>query len=329
MKLRGIDFGSVHLASGTGGFKCDGSEYWYHKSGPHFLRPNFINATRTTKTATLNARTRQNGANMDLDKNLRPKEFFPRSIAINPFLCCSVNAIGLANPGLQTLLNLGIWQSWEKPFFLSLMAVADTVKERLSEWEQMIKILLEYKKEFVAPFAIQINLSCPNIGHNPDLFINESEQIFNICKKLQMPQVPKFNALQISAEIGARIGNHNECDALLISNTLPWKELPLWVRIVSFGTPFSPLLWRGIKQDGGYSGPFLRENVKKRIRELREYGFKKSIIACGNIVKLTHVNQMRNVGANAIEFATVAMTRPWRVQGIIQHANKIFEGGEK
>lgn len=108
MRLRGINFGKVHVASGAGGFKCDGREYWYHRIP--WIAPDFSGATKTTKTATRCARTILNGANMDLDEQLRPVEWFPRCIAVNPFLVCSVNAVGLANPGLVPLLDLGVWQ---------------------------------------------------------------------------------------------------------------------------------------------------------------------------------------------------------------------------
>jgi len=36
------------------------------------------------------------------------------------------------------------------------------------------------------------------------------------------------------------------------------------------------------------------------------------------------VDKMKEAGANAIEFATVAMLRPWRVKKIIKRANEIF-----
>lgn len=321
MKLRGIDFGRVHLASGVGGFKCDGSEYWQHQVPS--LRPDFTGAIKTVKTVTLHERTTQNGANMDLDDQLRPTETFPRCIAVNPVLCCAVNAVGLANKGLQAHLDMGIWQEWEDPFFLSLMATGATSSERMSEWAQMFKILSEYVPEFKAPFAVQENQSCPNAGLDPRELISDTEQVLSMGADHDLIQVPKFNVWQLSVVAVLGIGSHKHCDALLFSNTIPWGDLPLWVRLASFGTPFSPLRWRGVKQDGGYSGPFLLSQVEKRIRELRTLQFSKPIIACGGITKPDHVNHMRNAGADAVEFATVAMCRPHRVQSIIQRANSL------
>ncbi|KKS83835.1 MAG: hypothetical protein UV60_C0032G0004 [Parcubacteria group bacterium GW2011_GWA2_43_11] len=319
MRLRGIDFGRVHLASGTGGFKCDGTEYWYH--GTRFA-PDFTGATKNAKTVTLFERTTNNGANMDLDENLRPVERFPRCIAVNPFLCCSDNAAGLANWGIKKHLDSGVWQSWEAPSFVSLIAVGATLKERLREWGQMFAIFAEYLPDFKAPVAIQENHSCPTTGHNPHEYMlsTEPEQVLDIGADLGVPQIPKFNVMQLSLDAGLRIGAHKECDALLLSNTVPWMDLPLWMRLLSFGTPFSPLRWRGIKQDGGYSGPLLLPLVEEKIRTLRIWGFTKPIIACGGITKAKHVDRMCDAGADAIEFATVAMLRPWRVQEIIDRA---------
>lgn len=327
MKLRELEFGKISNAPGTLGFKCDGTEYWYHRYA--LLRPDFTGATKVAKTATLFARTTKNGANMDLDENLRPTEMIPRSIAVNPFLCCAVNAVGLANPGLQALLDLGIWQSWRVPFYISLMAVEDTRSRRIREWEKMMQTLIKHKREFKAPFALQKNHSCPNvqsakINYNQASFASEVEESFDVCAKLGVPQVPKFSVPQISMEMLMRIGNHKECDAVLLSNTIPWGQLPLWVRLASFGTPFSPLRWRGIKQDGGYTGPFLRHQVLGCIRELREYGFKKPIIACGGITKPIHIIQMRDAGASAVEIGLVAMLRARRVPKIIAQANTLI-----
>ncbi len=323
MKLRGIDFGRVHLASGTGGFKCDGSEYWLHRIP--YLRPDFTGATKTTKTVTLHERNTQNGANMDIDDELRPTEVFPSCIAVNPILCCAVNAVGLTNKGLRAHLDMGIWQEWTKPFFLSLMATGATLSERMREWEQMDQILLEYKNGFNAPVAIQRNLSCPNAGVNikSSTLIKESEYALEGGSVLGWPQVPKFNVWQLPIEAAMEIGSNENCDALLFSNTIPWGDLPRWLRLVSFGTLFSPLRWRGIKQDGGYSGPFLLPQVEKMVRELRAHGFEKPIIVCGGITKPKHVNRVCNARADAYEFATVAMLRPWRVQPIIQREKSL------
>ncbi len=130
MKLQGIDFGRVHLASGAGGFKCDSSEYWHHQIP--YLKPNFTNIIKTVKTMTLRERTTQSGANMNLDDKLRPTEILPRCIAFNPFLCCIVNATAAPNKSLRTHLDMGFMQEWTEPFFISLMATGVTLNSPLN-----------------------------------------------------------------------------------------------------------------------------------------------------------------------------------------------------
>jgi dihydroorotate dehydrogenase len=320
MKLHNIEFGPVHLAAGTGGFHCDGSEYWLHRT---WFRPDFTGATKTAKTVTLHPRDTTTGANLPLDEQLRVTEWFPRCIAVNPILCCSVNAVGLANKGLRWHLDQGVWQEWAEPFFISLMAVGATRAERMKEWETMFALLAQYQESFHAPFAIQENFSCPNTEHETytqhELDAEVSEVLYRGAS-LGVPQVPKFGVTQIDVVKGRMIGDHSHCAGIVLSNTIPWYDLPLWVRLVSFGTPWSPLRWRGISQPGGYAGPFLRTLVIHKIHNLRAIGFTKPIIACGGITHPNHVNQMRDIGADAIEFGTVAMLRPWRVQPIIERA---------
>lgn len=321
MELRGIRFGRINYAAGAGGFHCDGTEYHHHNKG--FLDPDFSEYTNVVKTITLNARTTANGANMELDENLRPVELFPRCIAVNPFLCCSVNAAALPNEGTVAHLDRGVLQQWTRPFYLSLMSVATTREQRLQEWQMKYQILAERKKEFNAPFAVQQNMSCPNGGLDPKGLVEETIPCLDAGAILDAPKVVKFNVMHLSVESALEIEKHPEFDGLLISNTIPWYDLPLWVRLLSFGTPFSPLRWRGIKQDGGYAGPYLLHLVENKTRELRLAGFKKRIIVCGGITKPKHVNRICSAGGDAVEVATVTMIRPWRVGPIGQRANSL------
>ena len=57
---------------------------------------------------------------------------------------------------------------------------------------------------------------------------------------------------------------------------------------------------------------------------MRYAGIKTSIKGGGGIMSSDDADRMKAAGANAIEFATVAMLRPWRIKKIIKRAEKIF-----
>src|SRR5258708_7537885 len=123
MKLRGIEFGNVFGVSGVQGFFGEG--YWFHNLP--WVKPDFTGMTFVSKTATLFA----NKGNMPLTKNHQPEKFFPSCVKVKPFKGLTLNSVGLSNPGLCALFGEGKWQKLQKPFFISIMSLADTSEKRI------------------------------------------------------------------------------------------------------------------------------------------------------------------------------------------------------
>ena len=165
MKLREIDFGNVLGASGVQGFFGEG--YWFHKAWSLFGLLDFKSITFVAKTATL----LPHKGNMSLTRSYTPKNPFPGCVKIKLRRGVMLNSIGLSNPGLGALLDTGKWQERTKPFFLSIMSLADTSQKRLEEFSIMVEMIGLCKDSFSAPFGLQINLSCPNNRHDPHKLI--------------------------------------------------------------------------------------------------------------------------------------------------------------
>ena len=123
MKLRGIDFGCVLDASGTEGFFGEG--YPYQKA----LRVNFSGATFVAKTVT--SRPRAGNMRMRRDGSLPWWPLRPDCIVVKLRKGVALNAVGLSNPGAESLLSQGKWQKRKDPFFLSFMAISATKEERM------------------------------------------------------------------------------------------------------------------------------------------------------------------------------------------------------
>jgi len=201
------------------------------------------------------------------------------------------------------------------------MAIGKTPTERLAEYLGFAEIVKRtvQKTPFLAPFALQINASCPNVGLNLDAVVSETCSALEIFEPLNNPLIIKVNAL-ISPEAAKSIMSRSACDAITCSNTIPWGKLPhliCWKDL--FGTSTSPLEHLG---GGGLSGAPLLPIVCDWISKAREVGITKPIIGCGGILSKQDATAMLDSGASAIEIGSAAFLRPWRVAGIISHTNQ-------
>lgn len=305
MRLKGIEFGKVLGASGVQGFFGEG--YWFH----HCLRPiglDFSDITFVAKTTTLQPRA----GNMLLRNDFTPKAMFPRCIYAKPWRGMALNAIGLSGPGAVALFETGLWQKREEPFFLSFMPVGGSENERMSELSSFVKLLQSYLPSFRAPVGLQINYSCPNVGHRPDMFFNEVGSGLSVASQLGIPLMPKFNLL-IPAAVARDISNHPFCDALCISNTVPYGELPDKIDWQKLFGPTSPLQQYG---GGGLSGKPLLPILLEWLDNARSAGITKPINAGGGILSLGDARRVLEHGADSIFLGSISFLRPWRIARI-------------
>ena len=312
MQLRGIDFGNVFGASGVQGFFGEG--YWFHKMW-HLFGLNFNGMTFVAKTATLLPRK----GNMLLTRHYTPRYPFPGCVKVKPFRGIMLNSVGLSNPGLGALLGTGEWQKRTKPFLLSIMSLAETPKKRLEELRIMVETIGFVKDGFSAPFGLQINLSCPNTGHDPRELIGESARVLEIAASLGVPVMPKYSIVSAPIQAVRELNDHSGCDAICVSNALlfGWQGID-WHN--TWGSKTSPLAKLG---GGGLSGKTLCPLVCEWIARLRDAGFTKPINGGGGILCSEDVNRYHGAGASSIFLGSVAVLRPWRVETIINQANNL------
>lgn len=316
MKLRGIEFGSVIGASGIGGWFGEG--YSYHallKLIPGF---GMEGMTLTAKTTTLKARK----GNMPLSKKdgLSPSELYPESIVVRFGAGTVLNAVGLSGPGLEFLLKTNRWQKIEKPFLLSFMSIGETREERLQELREAVALLKKELPNFKAPVGLQINFSCPNTGHAQEELVADIHESLKIASELGVPLVPKISVM-IPPDKAKEIMQDPNCDALAVSNTVPWGDLPADVRKMFFRTETSPLAKFG---GGGISGKYLLPLVEQWLYQFKKFNVGKPIIAGGGILKPHDVNRLVEAGASAISPGSVVMLRPWNMKAIIKRGHQLL-----
>jgi dihydroorotate dehydrogenase len=312
VKLRGIDFGNILGASGVQGFFGEG--YWFHKVW-HLFGLNFDGMTFVAKTTTLLPRK----GNMPLTRHYTPRYPFPRCVKAKPFQGVMLNSVGLSNPGLGALIGTGEWQKQTEPFLLSIMSLADTSNKRLEELRLMVETIGFAKESFSAPFGLQINFSCPNTEHDPRELIGESAKVLEIVASLNVPVMPKYSIASAPIEAVRELNDHPGCDAICVSNTLPfgWQGVD-WQSV--WGSKTSPLAKLG---GGGLSGKTLCPLVCDWIARLRDTGFTKPINGGGGILSPEDVSCYHDAGASSVFLGSVAVLRPWRVKAIINQANNM------
>lgn len=312
MVLRGIDFGHVLGASGVQGFFGEG--YWFHNL-PVF-GADFRGMTFVAKTATLLSRA----GNMPLTQDFRPRSPLPACIKVKWWDGQMLNAVGLSNPSLAGLLGTGRWQERIEPFFISIMSLEQHPLRRQAELRLMVDLLEFARDSFQAPYGLQINLSCPNTDHDPKDLIREAAISLEIASRLNVPLMPKFSIASAPIEAILELESHPDCDAICVSNTIPfgWKGLD-WEKV--WGTRTSPLAHL---KGGGLSGRALLPLVCAWIRELRAAGFTKPINGGGGIMSRRDIGPYVQAGASSIFLGSVAALRPWQVQEIIRFARRTF-----
>ncbi len=321
MRLRGIEFGNVWGQSGVQNFFGEG--YPYHK----FWKPlglRFNGCTFVSKTTTVHPRK----GKMPMKKDgITPSEIIPKCIYIDFWEGVALNAVSLSGPGLEALLNDGRWQRMAHPFMISYMSVESSEAGRLQETREFVSIMSKRLKEFRVPWAIQRNYSCPNVGNVPrpeDEFVSEVERDLSLLGRLDVPIVVKL-AVTTAPKTALKIANYDCCDAVTVSNTIPWGKLPdliNWKKL--FGTDISPLQAR-IGMDGGLSGKPLLPLVVDWLKEAKDLHFRKPIAAGGGIMGPGNIWPLVASGADAICVGSgVSMLRPWRMQRTINEANRLL-----
>jgi len=310
MRLRGIEFGRVLGASGVQGFFGEG--YRTHRLlGP--FGPKFKGVTFVAKTCTLLPRA----GNMPLRPDFTPRDLFPDCIVVRPLKGVVLNAVGLSNPGIEALLEAGLWQQRTEPFMLSFMSVAPTRDERLQELVRFVRILLEHQREFRAPFGLQLNYSCGNTGHDLGELMHEVQDGLRAAAALRVPLLPKL-AVTMPTRAISDIAKMGECDAIVFTNAIKWGELPdkiPWERL--FGSKTSPLARYG---GGALIGRALLPLLESGLEQLKWANVTKPTNALGGITCAADVARVAPY-CFSIGVGTVAIVRPTNIPEIVEAAD--------
>lgn len=316
MELLGTNSGKAWGASGVDGFFGEG--YAHHPLLKLLFGVDLNRVVFTAKTTVLLSRE----GNLPLNREFKPLYPLARCVRIKFVRGVMLNAVGLSGPGIGALLGTGKWQQRTKPFWLSVMSVARTTKQRMEELRIIVDMLGFCLGDFRARIGVHINLSCPNAEDDPAILFHESSQALDVASPLRAAGVPlmlKYSIASAPPKQVAELNDHPYLDGICVSNTLPfgWPGID-WMKV--WGSNISPLARFG---GGGLSGAPLRRLGCDWIKEVRDRGFLKHINGGGGILHPKHVDDYHAADASSVFIGSVVNLRPWQFNGIISRANKL------
>ncbi len=203
-----------------------------------------------------------------------------------------LNTIGLQNIGVKKFTDTKL----DDILKLKVPIIVSVAGACVSDYVQTVKIL----NSFTKIFAIELNLSCPNlkktiISQDVELFSNIITSVKKISKfpviaKLS-PQVQDIAALSLTAEnCGA--------DAVTLTNTFPAMAIDI--------NTFKPKL-STVK--GGMSGPCVKPMALRCVFDAYQK-IKIPIIGCGGISNSNDVIEFFLAGASCVSIGTQVLVEP-------------------
>jgi len=331
MKIKKLDFKHfVFGQAGVQGFFGELDEHRHHRWFNLIPGFSFKNMVFVAKTITIDPRIYPSSSNTELRDGYKVKRFFPKSIWVSIksfFNGYMLNAVGLANLGATQMFSYGKWQQRKEPFLLSFMPVGKTLEEKIEEAKKFCEIVLTCYWDLEINFALQVNFSCPNTGHDQKQDPSEIIAILKVIRE-KIPElilIPKFNLL-IEPETISILKFY--CDAFCLTNTIGFGEMEDsvdWKKL--FPNEKSPLTKHfGGKFKGGLSGKPLFPLLVKWIDKMQKYDNTVIIIAGGGIMQkrdILKLSQFKII--HGVALGSVATIRPWRLQSLIKYGNEIFE----
>lgn len=224
--------------------------------------------------------------------------------------CGMLNAIGLANPGLESFIKTEI------PF-LSKLETNVIVSVSGGAIEEYIQIV-EKLNDFDCIDGFELNVSCPNVKHggmafgkNPAIVADLVESIRKITlRTLIVKLTPNVTDIAEVGEAAVEAG----ADCLAAINTILGMDFDIRTR--------KPILGN---ITGGLSGPAIKPVALARVFELRKALPETPIIGIGGIAKPEDAICHLLAGADAVQVGSGQFPRPLLPIEIIDYLPKYCE----
>lgn len=215
-----------------------------------------------------------------------------------------LNAIGLQNPGLETVMNQILPDLAQKHPELPIIAnvAGSTVEDYVLVCQEISQA--ENVK------AIELNISCPNVKHGGITFGTDPAVAGALTEAVKkVSQVPIYVKLSPNVTDIVPIAKAIEAggaDGFTMINTLLGMRIDLKTR--------KPIL---ANQTGGLSGPSIKPVAIRLIKQVAQVS-QLPIIGMGGVMSVDDVLEMYLAGASAVAVGTANFTDPYICPKLIE-----------
>lgn len=215
-----------------------------------------------------------------------------------------INAIGLQNPGVDKVISDEI-PKLSKVY--SKLVIANVGGHSFQEYIETVEKFNDVEKVF----AVELNISCPNVkgggmafGTNPDTVESLVKEIKKVSTK---PIIVKLSPNVTDVTILAKAAENGGADGLSLINTLVGMRIDLKTA--------KPII--SVKS-GGYSGPGVFPVAVNMVYKVREKTTL-PIIGMGGISSANDVIEMMYAGANAVMVGSYNLVNPYGSKEIVDN----------
>ncbi len=197
-----------------------------------------------------------------------------------------VNSIGLQNPGVDEFMkNLG-------DFDLGVPILVSIAGETVDEFRELCERISGDERVF----AIELNLSCPNVEHGGLTFCagtSSVEEVVSACRKVS--EKPLSVKLTFEGVVGNAIAAEaSGADALTVMNTIPALTVDAEVRKVLV--------------KGGLSGPAIKPVAMRAVYDVSG-AVDIPVLASGGVSTGLDVAEFMMAGATVAQIGTASFVR--------------------
>lgn len=221
-----------------------------------------------------------------------------------------INAIGLQNPGVDNVVN---HELVELDKVYKDQIIANVGGHSVFEYVETVKKFNESNKVF----AIELNISCPNVsgggmafGVDPDTAHNLVKEVKKVCKK---PLIVKLSPNVTDIVAMAKAVEAAGADAISLINTMVGMRINL-----KTGEPIISI------KKGGYSGPGIFPVALRMVYEV-SHAVSIPIIGMGGVTTAYEVVEMMYAGASLVQIGAANLVDPYVCQKIINDLPKVMK----
>lgn len=221
-----------------------------------------------------------------------------------------INAIGLQNPGVDKVVT----EEMEKlSQVYDDLVIANVGGHSVSDYVETVKKFNDCDKVF----AIELNISCPNVkgggmafGTNKDVAYNLVKAVKEVCKKpLIVKLSPNVTDIVEMAQAVERAG----ADAISLINTMLGMRINL-----KTGQPIISI------KKGGYSGPGIFPVALRMVYEVSN-SVNIPVIGMGGVSNAYEVLEMMYAGASLVMIGAANLIDPYVCEKIINELPKVMK----